>query len=890
MVIPLKTFPAAKGAGMRRSPSGRLPASLSWTLKILGTVFLIGITTAAMFACIFAIYVDRYINTDLDVNPEDFQVDLTSFIYYYDKSTGDYKVLDELHAAENRVWASYDEIPQYMLDAVVAIEDKRFYVHHGVDWYRTSGAFVNMFLGMRNNFGGSTLTQQLIKNLTEEDDVTVRRKITEIFRALDFERKYSKEDILEMYLNLVYFSQGCHGVQAAAQTYFGKDVKDLSLAEATCIIGITNLPTYYDPYINRENNKKRQENILKQMCEQHFITPEQRDTAIAEKIVFRRDTQTAEEKTEKNQYQSYFVDQIIEDVLNDMVEQKGISYKVATQLLYRGGYRIYATVDMDVQKAIDEVYSNEKYWPTLTNTNGNKPQSAIVVSDPATGNILGMYGGLGEKTGNRSWNRATMTKRQPGSSIKPIAVYAPAIESGLITPYSVYTDMPVDVSDGKNPWPKNYDIKTIGYRGQVTIMEAVQSSINTVAARLVTDMGPQRCFEFAKYKMGLSSLVEKKTIGSKEYSDIHVASMSLGGLTDGVTVREMAEAYSVFPNKGIYNKSRTYTKVEDSSGKVVLDNQQSSTPVIKEKTAYYMNVLLQNVVTNGTGINARLENMPAAGKTGTTDDDYDRWFAGYTPYYTCVVWYGFDVNQTIVTKSGSSPAVPLWKAVMAKINADLPKKDFFTPSGTLVKASYCRDSGDAPTEACRNDIRGSRVATGTFFSEDVPSEPCSVHKYVNMDSISKQLATPYCPAASIVRLAMLDLDRRLAIPGVVVNDERYTIRQYSDPQALNPTESYRVAVRVPKGEVQYNAFCTLHTGEVTEPPSQSPSTPPSPSNSPGTDDGESPGGGTDTPPDGTNTSPSDPGGPAHTDNPKQSPGNSGSGNTTAGDQANQPTH
>ncbi|MGI6577673.1 MAG: PBP1A family penicillin-binding protein [Eubacteriales bacterium] len=816
---PTNNSKARKPSGKKIRTTGPLLSVFKWFFKIFGTLLLIGMTTGVMLGCIFAIYIDKHINTNLEIDPHEFQLDLTSFVYYLDKETGEYKVLEELFARENRIWVSYEEIPEHLIDALVAIEDQRFWRHHGVDWYRTTGAFFNMFLGMKDNFGGSTITQQLIKNLTEEDEVTVRRKITEIFRAIELERQYSKEDILEWYLNLVYFSQGCNGVQSAAQTYFGKDVSELTLAESASIVGITNLPTKYDPYINRDNNKARQEVILREMHRQGIISEEEMNKAIKEKLVFRRDARPIDSGEKESKYQSYFVDQVIEDVLTDLMIQKGVSYKVATQLLYRGGYHIYTTIDMDVQAAIDEVYTNPEYWPELKETDGESPQSAIIVMDHRTGDIVGMYGGLGEKTSNRSWNRATMTLRQPGSSIKPIAVYAPAVDAGLVTPYTVYTDMPI-MKSGDKPWPKNYDQSSVGYRGQVTIMEAVQRSMNTVPAKLVMQMSPARCFEFAKYKMGLVSLVESLKIGNKEHTDVDIAPMSLGGLTRGVTVRELSEAYSVFPNRGIYNKSRTYTKVLDSNGQVVLDNSLTSTPVIKEKTAFYMNQMLQNVVTNGTGVNARLSNMPAAGKTGTTDDDYDRWFAGYTPYYTCVVWYGFDENKTIVPVSGTSPAVPLWKAVMEKIHENLEPTEFFTPSGTLVKASYCKDSGLAPTEACRSDIRGSRVATGTFFAEDVPTAACNVHKYVTIDAESQQLATEFCPTENLKRVSMLDLDRRFPIQGVTLNDERFTIPA-NDATGGSSDEGYRVGARVRQGEILHNSYCTLHTEETVQTPDPS---------------------------------------------------------------------
>jgi|LSQX01.1.fsa_nt_gb penicillin-binding protein 1A len=806
-----KTKPAAKKI-RSRSP---LLIATGWILKIVGTLLLICMTTGAMLGCIGAIYIDKYINTSLDIDPSDFQLDLTSFVYYRDKETGEYEVLQQLHASENRVWVSYEEIPDHLVDALVAIEDHRFWLHHGVDWWRTAGAFFNMFLGMRDNFGGSTITQQLIKNLTEEDEVTVRRKVTEIFRALELEREYSKEDILEWYLNLVYFSQGCYGVQSAARTYFGKDVSELTLAESASIVGITNLPTKYDPYLNRENNKKRQEVILKRMYEEELISEAEMKRAMDEKLVFRRDAIRDSSSGQSSKYQSYFVDQVIEDVLTDLMVQKGVSYTVAKQLLYRGGYHIYTTIDMDIQAIIDEVYTNPEYWPELKNTDGEDPQSAIMVIDHETGDIVGMYGGLGEKTENRSFNRATMTQRQPGSTIKPISVYAPAVESGLVTPYTIYTDMPATVM-GDSYWPKNYDTHSVGFRGQVTIMEAVQRSINTIPVQLVMQMTPERCFEFAKYKMGLTSLVEKLTIGDREHTDMDVAPMALGGLTRGVTIREMTEAFSVFPNRGIFNKSRTYTKVLDSDGQMVLENTLAGTPVIKEKTAFYMNQMLQYVVTNGTGINARLPNMPSGGKTGTTDDDFDRWYAGYTPYYTCIVWYGFDVNKTIVPVSGTSPAVPLWKAVMEKVHENLEPVEFFQPSGTVVKASYCRDSGLVPTDACRNDIRGSRVSTGTFLAEDVPTGACHVHRYVTIDSESKQLATPYCPVENLTRVSLMALDRRFPISGITLNDERFTIPL--DSEASDTGTGFRVGAKVGKDQILHNSHCTLHNEETVQIP------------------------------------------------------------------------
>lgn len=817
---------------------------LKWFGATIGTLLMVMLVTGVMFACIFAVYCKNYLaDTALDVNVEELKLNEKSYIYYFDKNSGKYEVLDTLFI-ENRTWVPYEELPEYVFNALVAIEDHRFWDHHGVDWYRTLGAAYNIFLGDGSTFGGSTITQQVIKNTTGKDEVTVRRKLTEIFSALQFDEKYGKETTLELYINLVYFSQGCHGIEAAAQTYFGKHASELSLAEAASIVGITNLPTYYDPYQNRDNNKARQETILYAMKNYGYINEEEYQAAKAEKLVFKRDIQSTSSVSTNKKVQSYFVDQVIEDVIKDLMEQRGVSRRIAQNYLYTGGYKIYVTMDSDIQAAIDEVYTNPEYWPALSDADSleKPPQSAIVVVDNSSGKVLGMYGGLGEKTGDRVRNRASQMTKQPGSSIKPLAIYAPALESGLLNPNSVMTDMPAMLDGAKNPYPKNYDRI---YYGQMTVMEAVQHSTNTIPVQLVRTMGPERCFEFAKYKMGLSTLVEGEYRNDAYFSDAQIASMALGGLTDGVTVEEMAAAYAVFPNAGVYNAPYTYTKVEDANGRVILEHGDEGTAVIAESTAFYMNNMLQNVVTSGTGIYARLSNMPAAGKTGTTDDDYDRWFVGYTPYYSCAVWYGFDYNHQIKTVSGTSPAVPLWKAVMEKIHENLETKDFFTPeTGDIVKVGFCRDSGLLATDACRADSRGSRVLTGTFYSTDVPHEVCNVHRFVDICGESGQLATEHCPAETKTQIAMMDLDRRFDVSWVVLADEQYTVR-LPDVDYTQPDEDglYRVVSAPNKDNTPLkNEFCALHGGggdpnddpNVTEFPTDpdDPTVSPSPDTSP----------------------------------------------------------
>ena len=380
-------------------------------MRILGTLILIGILTSLIFLCIFADYIKTSIipSTPLDLN--DIALKQSSIVWYQDKSSGEWKELAILSGEEERIWVDRSDIPDYMKKALVAIEDKRFYDHHGVDWIRTAGAFVNMFTGSRSTFGGSTITQQLIKNVTHQDDITVQRKLLEIFQALEFEKEYDKEDILEWYLNVVYFGQGCYGVQTAAQTYFGKDVSELSLAESAAIVGITNLPTKYDPFQNPEYNKERQEDILQQMYLQGYISKKEYKEAVAEELDFVHSA-SGESESSDNVY-SYYVETVVNDVVKDLAEEKGVSEKIAKTLIYNGGYHIYCCIDVDIQSKVDSIYTDMTKLPQPTVATDSQLQSAIVIIDQYTGNIVALSGGTGEKDINFGFNRATDALRPP---------------------------------------------------------------------------------------------------------------------------------------------------------------------------------------------------------------------------------------------------------------------------------------------------------------------------------------------------------------------------------------------------------------------------------------------------------------------------------------------
>ncbi len=639
-----------------------ISGSIGAVLKVIGTILLICLVAGMMFTCVFAYYVKTCLVPSFDLSLEDMKLNESSTLWYQDAS-GEWRELATLSGSEKRVWVDYEDLPWYLEKALVAIEDKRFYEHKGVDWYRTAGAFVTMFAKMDTSYGGSTITQQLIKNLTGNDEVTIQRKLSEIFGALELEKRYDKQEIVEWYLNAVYFGQGAYGVQMAAQTYFGKDAKDLTLAESAAIVGITNLPTYYDPFYNEQNNKDRQETILREMYEQGYIDYQQYKDAVAEELVF---TRSPGEEYSQTIY-SYYTEVVIDDVINDLMQLKGISRETAQTLLYNGGYNVYTCLDVNVQNYIDAIYTDLEAIPNTWGSD-QQLQSAIVVMDPYDGRILGLSGGVGEKTINFGLNRATGTLRPPGSSIKPLSAYGPAIDLGLITPETSVQDSPNVVLNGTDWLPQN-DSRT--YMGVVSIYTALQYSINTVAAQIVDILpqGPQTSYDYLVNHLGFTSLVPE--------NDIAYAPMALGQFYNGCTVREMAQAYCSIVNDGIFTYSRTYTMLTDSDGNIVIDNSPRTIQAFEPNTAYTLTYMLQNAVENGTGTEAALWTVPVAGKTGSSGQYMDRWFVGCTPYYVAAVWTGYDEQEAI--QVSGNPAAQLWKKVMSPLHDGLAWKSFTYP-------------------------------------------------------------------------------------------------------------------------------------------------------------------------------------------------------------------
>ncbi len=699
-------------------------------IKIFSIVFCVLITICIL---LLIAAITGLIDTTANLDLESYQLNLTSHIYYIDPETGEEVEYVDLYDSENRQWADIENIPQHMKDAIISIEDERFYKHNGVDFLSTGKAmFQHLFkTGSR---GGSTITQQLVKNLTKDNEVTVSRKVTEILRALNLERKWTKSQILEMYLNTIYLSNGVNGVAAGADYYFGKDISEVTIAEAALLAGITQYPSKYDPVYNFKNSKEKQEVVLSKMLKLGKITQKEYDDAIKEELKIYSGNASSQDTS----VCSYFTDMVIDDVIDDLMKEKGYSEAAATALLYNGGLKIYATIDPEVQTVIETYYNNPDNFPQRNQE--VPPQSALLILDPKNGEIKGVAGGIGEKKERRTLNRATQAYRQPGSSFKPIAVYAPAIEKGVINPNTQMLDAPITIGNWS---PKN---DSNSYYGMVTMSTAVARSLNSIAVQVLQETGVEYSYDFLTEKLGITSLVESRKESHGYVSDKNLSSLALGGLTDGISLKEIAAAYAPFANNGLYNEPHSYTKVLDNNNKIVLEyNKDNEHKAMSANTAYSMVTLLRGPVQFGTGTAANFRSdMDICGKTGTTDDNHDRWFVGFTPYYVAASWYGYDTPKAVTGVSGN-PAIPGWKHVMSTIHQDLPGKKFEEPKGYKLStppAQYCTESNCLANAGC--------IAAGTA-ENGIPTsnEICTLHGSIKVDTSTGMLATENCPAENI---------------------------------------------------------------------------------------------------------------------------------------------
>lgn len=687
--------------------------------RILITLVLIGVLCGCFCGIAFAMYVHIYINPSAQETAAEISkglgLNLNSFIYAKKSDSDEYTLYETIKGKENREWVDSDKIPDTLKNAVVAIEDERFYKHHGVDWVRTIGAVKGWLLG-GTQYGGSTITQQLIKNITADNDYSVKRKVNEIFRAFALEKEIDDKDrILVMYLNTIFLGYNSYGVQTAAMQYFDKDVSQLDLAESAVLAGLTNNPSIYDVYNHPEKVKERQETILAQMLDQKMISQEEYEAAVAEELNYRPYEEYQQEI--KSTY-SYFTDEVIKDVINDLMTEKGYSRLVAENMVYSGGLNIYATIDTKVQNALDEVWANADNFPN-TEKYGEIPQSAMVITDKQ-GNIVGIAGGRGEKTSSRGFSYASDARRQPGSSIKPLATYGPAMDAGIATPdTTVYDRALIQDADG-NPWPMNDGKYPTGRA--MTVKEGMTRSLNTISAQLLKQLTPQKSYEFMTQQLGFKLVDSRTNEDGTVQSDIDLAPLALGALTDGVTVREMAGGFSTFINDGVYGGTRTYTKVTDSEGNTIMENTPNTDKGFTNvRTDYYMLDCLQNVTAHGTAYGIQLDGVETGGKTGTTTSNTDIWFCGITPKYSGAVWVGYEHNYRLDGLYGRN-AAEIWLAVMQKVHAGDSGLVFDSHPQDFEEVTYCMDTGLLASGACR---AAGRAATGRFWKDKVPTETCS---------------------------------------------------------------------------------------------------------------------------------------------------------------------
>ncbi|HHY36716.1 MAG TPA: penicillin-binding protein 1A [Firmicutes bacterium] len=643
----------------------------------------------------------------------------TSFVY---DARGE--LLTKLHGEENRVPVKLSDIPQELQDAVVAIEDARFYEHPGVDLRAIARAAWR--IATRQSFeGGSTITQQLVKNVFLTPETTLRRKIQEAILSLQIERVYTKEEILEMYLNEIHLGHGTNGVQAAAKTYFGKDVRDLNLAESAMLAGIIKRPSRYSPYNDMEAAKARQALVLDQMVKYGYISEATAQEAKEYPI-------EVAGRSPSSHPAPYFIDYVISTLVEELEDYYGSETNVY-DAIYRGGLKIYTTLDPVMQHKAEETLANGLPEGEVDAKGIVQPQAALVTMETKTGYIRAMVGGRDYE--NTKFNRAVQAQRQPGSAFKTF-VYTAALDSGF-TPASTYIDAPVAIPlpNGQVWQPKNSGNT---YEGLVNLRRAIARSLNTVAAQLIMDVGVEKVVDYAE-RMGITTLV--KTGSSNDMQP----AIALGGLTYGVTPLDMAVAYGVLANQGVKVEPIAILRVEDRNGNIILENTPTQTQVLTPQTSYLMTDMLKGVITGGTGGRASI-GRPAAGKTGTTSDYNDAWFVGYTPDLVTSIWVGCDDRvpgqKTYMERNRIGSALPaqLWGNYMKEAVKEMPVTDFVRPSG-IVGLEICSRSGLLPGELCPQEgIRGELFIRGLE-----PKEVCSAHEELLICPESGALATEYCP-------------------------------------------------------------------------------------------------------------------------------------------------
>lgn len=696
----------------------------------------------------------------------------------------------------NRIYTTIDNIPVDVQHAFVAIEDRSFYTHHGVDPRGMVRAFVTGIKSGSFSQGASTITQQLVKNnvfsnfSNESKMEKWRRKLQEQQIALNLEKSgtMSKDKILELYLNTINMGQNTLGIQSASLRYFNKDANDLTLSEGAVLAAIPQNPTKYNPITHPENNKERRVKVLNDMEECGFITSHQRLEALQDNV-YARIKSVNEVKLQENK-NSYFTDAVVTQVIEDLQNKLHYSEQQAYYTLYAGGLTIYTTLDPDIQRICDDYTNDESNFPSGTKysfeitgdittselcndldvsnksytsteeidkvvneyriTHSDKefkvvyipqPQLSMSIIDQSTGQVRAIIGGRGQKETARSFNRATDSMRQPGSTFKILSTFLPAFDTNQKTLNSTQVDEPYNYSTG-TPVHNYYS----GYKGTQTLRSAIEQSLNIVTVKTLTDITPELGFEYLK-KLGFTTLVEREEKNGKIYTDV-AQPLALGGITYGVKNVELCAAYAAIANDGKYNRPMFYSRVIDHEGQVLLSNDDP-VQVCKSSTAYMLTSAMQDVMISGTGKLAKFEGQDMAGKTGTTSNNKDIWFVGYTPYYTCAVWTGYDDNSILSTAEERNIPKQAWKAIMSKLHEELPYKQFKHPDSIRIM-KVCSSSHKIATDKCPSTYNE------VFDVDNVPTDHCTSSHTVTRPSTHTTPSTPTTPTLTPEQQALLN--------------------------------------------------------------------------------------------------------------------------------------
>lgn len=683
---------------------GKTVLKMLW--KAFVTVFMVFVSACIIVGISLGVYMYGLSKEPTGIDLEARALNLSSFIYCENPETGDFEITQSLYGSENRVWVDFNDIPDNMKNAMIAIEDKRFKEHHGVDWIRTSSAVFSLATG-KSSYGGSTLTQQLIKNITDDDEVSLTRKLREIFKALNVEREYTKDQILEAYLNVVNYGNNCQGVQAASQLYFKKDISQCSLIECASIAGITQNPSLWNPLIYPENNKERRELVLEEMLDQKKITKDEYNQAMkdSETLEFVGYTYDDDEEDETVDVQSWYIDYLFTQVRDDLVVNYNLSKEAAEDKIYTEGFNIYCAVDLEAQELMEKeaLNINRSYDPGL--------QIGMCMVD-FKGRLLGTVGNADKKEANLLFSNSTHSVLQPASAIKPLFAYPYSIEEKNLHFSSVVDDSPLPAwykngKAGPTNWYEFYD-------GTMLVTRAIERSVNTIPAKLIDQIGSRNVYDKAVTLMGFEHLRE---------TDAEITgALSIGGTEGGTTVLEMASAFAYMGNGGRYYKPYSYYYVTDSKDKTILDNRDLiPKQAYSKETAAIMNRLLRYNIVNSvstTAYHASVDGWEIIGKTGTSNDNKDSWFCGLSPYSSLAIWNGFETPASI-TRTGRDVAAKTFKTVMEQYLNDKKKIGYNLPD-TVLEKEYCTSTGLLASSGCP-------TSTGYYTEDNMPSYCSSGH-------------------------------------------------------------------------------------------------------------------------------------------------------------------